>query len=374
MSENVQIINGVTMSDTDVKCPGCGATVKYDPATLKMVCPFCGTSKELPQPEAGAVIEELDFNTAIQRASVNWGTVRKLIVCSNCGGQSIYEASQVSGCCPFCGSTSVMPAAENEQIMAPGAVIPFAVDADKARRCFIDHLRRKRFVPRGVFNVKLDNFIGIYLPFWTYDTDTVSSYVASIGYKHKDSDGDTYYTYKKYKGVRNQFIDDMIVYATDKVQHPHISKVQNFYFDKMVPYKPEYLAGFVAERYTVGLNDGWERAKVKIAEKLKQDIGEYERVRNRGDRVGKVNLSTNYYNVKFKYLLAPMYLATYTYGGRTYSVAINGQSGETYCDAPSYLWKIILFIALGVITSPIVMGILRLILNGIESFFGGLFS
>ena len=111
MSENTQIINEVTMSNTDVKCPGCGATVKYDPTTLKMLCPFCGTSRELPQPEAGAVIEELNFNAAIQRASVNWGTVRKLIVCANCGGQSIYDASQVSGCFPFCGSTSGMPAA-----------------------------------------------------------------------------------------------------------------------------------------------------------------------------------------------------------------------------------------------------------------------
>lgn len=369
MAENIKIINEVTMSDTDVKCPGCGATVKYDPETLKMVCPFCGTSRELPQPEAGAVIEELDFNTAIQRASVNWGTVRKLIVCSNCGGQSIYEASQVSGCCPFCGSTSVMPAAENEQIMAPGAVIPFTIDNKKAYACFQDHVKRKRFVPKSVYDVKLDNFIGLYLPFWTYDTDTVSSYVAKIGYAHKDSDGDTYYTYKSFKGVRNQFIDDMIVYATDKIQHPHIAKVQNFYFDKMVPYKPEYLAGFVAERYTVGLNDGWERAKVKIAEKLKHDIGQYEKQRNSGDKVDKVKLSTNYYNVKFKYILAPMYLATYKYGDKVYSVAINGQTGEAYCDTPSYLWKIILFIALGVVTFPVVWGTLTLIVDGIFGIF-----
>ncbi len=353
MAENVQIINEETISNTDVKCPGCGATVKYDPATLKMLCPFCGTSRELPQPEAGAVIEELDFNTAVQRASVNWGTVKKLIVCKNCAGQALYDASQVSGCCPFCGSTSVMPAAENEQIMAPGALIPFAVDGAKAARCFSDFVNKKRFVPKGVRSVKLENFVGLYLPFWTFDADTVSSYIAKIGFEHTDSDGDTYYTYKKYKGVRNQFIDDMIVYATDKVTHPYISRVQNFYFDKLVPYAPEYLAGFAAERYTVGLNDGWERAKVLIRRKLKDDIGAYEKKLHRGDTVKEVNLSTNYYNVKFKYILAPMYLATYRYGNKTYQVAINGQSGATYCDTPSYLWKVILFIVLGIISIPL---------------------
>ena len=368
MAENIQVINEVTMSDTDVKCPGCGATVKYDPATLKMVCPFCGTSRELPQPEVGAVIEELDFNTAIQRASVNWGSVRKLIVCANCGGQALYDASQVSGCCPFCGSTSVMPAAENEQIMAPGAVIPFTVDSEKAERCFHDYVARKRFCPKAIQQCKLKNLVGMYLPFWTFDTDTVSSYIAKIGFKHTDSDGDTYYTYKKYKGVNNQFIDDMVVFATDKIKHPHISKVQNFYFDKLVPYKPEYLAGFAAERYTVGLNDGWERAKVLITKKLKNDIGQFERKRNHGDTVKEVNLSTNYYTVKFKYLLAPKYLATYEYGNKTYSVAINGQTGETFCDTPSYLWKIILFIALGVISFPFVWGFLMLIIGTIFGF------
>ena len=369
MSENIQVINEVTMSNTDVKCPGCGATVKYDPATLKMVCPFCGTSRELPQPETGRVIEELDFNTAMQRASVNWGSVRKLIVCKNCGGQALYDASQVSGCCPFCGSTSVMPAAENEQIMAPGALIPFAVDNEKAARCFVDNVKRKRFVPKAVQQCKLENFIGLYLPFWTFDTDTVSAYIAKIGYRHTDSDGDTYYTYKKYKGVRNQFIDDMIVYATDKVKHPHISKVQNFYFDRLVPYAPEYLAGFVAERYTVGLNDGWERAKVQIEKKLKSDIGTYERDLHRGDTVSEVKIATNYYNVKFKYILAPMYLASYKYGGKTYQVAINGQTGAVFCDTPSYLWKIILFIALGVVSFPFVWGTISLILNAILSLF-----
>ena len=328
-----------------------------------MSCPFCGATKELPQPEAGAVIEELDFNTAIQRASVNWGTVRKLIVCSNCGGQALYDASQVSGCCPFCGSTSVMPAAENEQIMAPGAVIPFAIDNEKAARCFSDHVKKVRFVPKAVRECKLENLTGLYLPFWTFDADTVSSYIARIGFEHTDSDGDSHYTYKKYKGVRNQFIDDMIVYATDKVQHPHISKVQNFYFDKLVPYKPEYLAGFAAERYTVGLNEGWERAKVQIASKLKNDIGEYERRLHKGDTVKEVILSSEYYNVKFKYILAPIYLATYSHRGKVYNVAINGQSGVVSCDTPSYLIKIILFIILGLFTLPFVFYFLVLILS-----------
>ena len=187
MSKNVKVINEVTMSNTDIKCSGCGGTIKFDPSTSKLVCPFCGTTKEIPLPEDGTVIEEHDFYSVIQRASVNWGTVKKLIVCSNCGGQTLYDDSQISGCCPFCGSTSVMPVAENEKIMAPEAVIPFVVNNEKADRCFRDFVKKKRFVPKAVKECKLENLVGLYLPFWTFDTDTISSYEAWIGIDYTDT-------------------------------------------------------------------------------------------------------------------------------------------------------------------------------------------
>ena len=368
MSERVKVINGVTVSNTDVKCPGCGATIKYDPTTTKLVCPFCGITKDLPKPEAGAVIEELDFNTAIKRASVNWGTVKKLISCANCGGQSLYDASQVSGCCPFCGSTNVMPAAENEQIMAPGSVIPFIIDRENADRCFREFVKKHRYVPKAVKECKLDNLVGLYLPFWTFDTKTISSYDAHIEYRQTDNNGNTYYTYRSFLGIWNQFIDDMVVYATDRVKNPSIKEVKDFDFTKLVPYTPEYLAGIPAERYTVGLNDGWERAKEQIADELKKQIGEYEKKKNRGDRVGEVKLSTNYYDVKFRYLLAPMYIASFKYRDKLYAVAINGQTGAAYCELPShrFIRWLIPLIAIGAVTLPY---ILLIIYTLIRAFF-----
>ena len=59
--------------------------------------------------------------------------------------------------------------------------------------------------------------------------------------------------------------------------------------------------------------------------------------------------ASNYYNVKYRYLLAPIYLATYKYGKQTLRVAVNGQTGEACGDVPTYLPKMILgFVALGI--------------------------
>ena len=335
MADNRQVINSINVSSTEVKCPGCGGTIgiRFDPSTGKLVCPFCGLASQLPAPGTGPAVEELDFNSAIQRANVDWGRSKKLIVCTNCGGETLYDSEQVTGACPFCGSSSVAPAAENTQVLAPNAVIPFAVSKDITQQCLSAYLNRKHCITKKVRDSRLENVVGIYLPFMTFDTYTVSSYYAYNDNYQNVSE-------KYVTGVWNQYIDDVIIFASDRIRHPYISKIQKFNFDGLVPYSPEYLAGIPAERYTTGLNEGWERVKKLIPEKLKKDI----RRANKNLYVEK--LATNYYNVKFRYVLAPVYLASYRQGKNRYPVAINGQTGETFCEAPTYLPKMIILCVL----------------------------
>lgn len=330
MSENKPFIGAVNVTSTEVKCSSCGGTigVKYDPESLNLTCPFCGQVSRLPQPGTVPVVQEVDFNSALQRASVNWGHVKKLIVCSNCGGQTLYDAEQVTGACPFCGSTSVTPAAENPQIMAPQSVIPFSISREMAHQCFSDLMHRKHCLRSGVADSKLETLTPVYIPFWTYDALTVSYFTA-------------YYYIGKLKnyfyGTWNQYFDDLIIFASDKFHNPFTTKVQNFDFSKSVPYSPEYLAGIPAERYTVGLNEAWERAKIQMPEKIKRGIQ-----RKHGFFNFIEELATNYYNVKFRYLLVPMYFATYRYKKRRFPVVINGQTGKTFCDAPTIIPFIVL--------------------------------
>lgn len=338
MSENKRLIGSVNVTSTEIKCPGCGASIgiRFNPSSTTLTCPFCGLSSYLPTPQNGTVAEELDFNAAMQRASVDWGHYKKLIICSNCGGQTVYDTEQVTGACPFCGSTSVAPAAETEQIMVPNAVIPFSFTPEQTQEYFISFLKRKRMLNKKALKCKLEKVVGIYLPFWTFDAYTASSY-----YAYKDNG--FYAPADHVSDVWYQYIDDVVVFASDRLRHPFISKVQNYDFEKAVPYSPKYLAGIPAERYTLGLNDGWERAKKLITEKLKKDVHRY----NRHLRVEKI--ATNYYGVKFRCLMAPMYLATYRFGKKTLQVAINGQTGETFCEAPTKIGRIILLGLLGLL-------------------------
>ena len=338
MSENYQVINGVNITSTEVKCPGCGTSigVKFDPSTGTLECPFCGLSSKLSIPAVGAVADKLDFNSALQRANVNWGSLKKTIECSNCGGQSLYDAEQITGTCPFCGSTSVAPAAENEQIMAPNAIIPFTITKEQAQQIFIDYIKRSNFVPKKAYNCKLENLTPVYLPFWTFDALTASCYEGS--FRREPGAELEMITSNWYENV-----DDIVVCASGKVRNPFIPKLLNYDFKKAVPYSPEYLAGTPAERYTIGLDEGWQRSKELITRKLIKDVSRTDR------RITVYDIATNYYNVKYRCLLAPMYFASYKYLKKTYQVAINGQTGKTIFSVPRYFIQMLIVAIIGAI-------------------------
>ena len=255
--EQIEVITeGLTEDVTDKKCPNCGATVVYDPETLAMSCPFCGYSRQLPKPEDnGQDVEELDFSSAKNRESLDWGKAKKSLVCKNCGAETIMDEADTAQCCPYCGSTQVMPVDNDEDVVAPGGVVPFEITKEKAAQLFKSWMKGKFFAPsEAKKSCEAKNFSGVYLPYWTYDSQTTSPYEVKLGFDHTDSKGNRYTTYKIYRGIYERFIDDETVYASKKTNNRFIKAASTFDFSKLRKYSPEFIAGFLAERYTVGLD------------------------------------------------------------------------------------------------------------------------
>ena len=108
----------------------------------------------------------------------------------------------------------------------------------------------------------------------------------------------------------------------------------------MVPFNPKYLSGFDSEEYTIGLDNGFELAKVKmdnvIRKHVRYDIG--------GDRQQIKYMDTRYTNTTYKNVLFPIWTAQFKWQGKVYKYAINGQTGKVTGERP-YSWvKITLLI------------------------------
>lgn len=370
MSDNDEIIQdeqiqeGETLDVTDKKCPNCGATVAYDPETLSMICEYCGYSRSLPKPEdAGKANQEIDFESAKIRHSKDWGSKKKNIVCQSCGGSTMYDMTETAAVCPFCGSTSVMPVDDEEDVMAPGGVVPFEISREKAAELFKSWLKGKFFAPNAAKkSCKADEFSGIYLPYWTFDSQTTSPYTAKYGkyYYVKDREGNKVRKTRWYpcRGIYEEFIDDQVVYASAKTNNPYIRNVSNFNFKKLRDYDPQFVAGFAAERYSVGLDDGWKEAQALIEKKIYSNITSQIRNKYNADVVSNLRVSTAYDNVTFKYLLAPIWISNFKFNNKIYNFVVNGQTGKIAGKSPVSVLKVILTIIIAIIVFTLLFAIM----------------
>ncbi|MDO5292864.1 MAG: hypothetical protein Q4F05_08955 [bacterium] len=342
-----------TKNETDRHCPDCDGVMDFDPKTGGLSCPYCGHTEQIPvEEEAPKKAEELDFFEAENTENCDWGVEKKTVICKACAAEIIYDALQTSGVCPFCGSNQVMEAS-TEKTIAPGGVVPFQITDKQASENFHGWIKRKWFCPKlAKQSAKPKQFKGIYLPYWTFDTNTYSTYTAQYGKDHttKDKDGNiqTETSWHNTSGRYQEFIDDQIVLASKNHDQRILDGLEPFHTEDNKAYKPEYVAGFISERYSIGLKDAWEVAKNKIINRLSSHISDKVREEHNADHVRDVRVNAEFQNITYKYLMLPIWISNFKYKDKVYQFMVNGQTGKVSGKTPLSIPKIILTVIVGI--------------------------
>lgn len=337
-----------TREETDKKCVDCGGTMDYDPATGKMVCPYCGREETIVIEDTEFVAEELDFNQISDANNCDWGTQTKKVICKSCGAQTVYSANEIANVCPYCGSNQVMEE-KAENIMAPGGVIPFGISVQDASVRFKNWIGKKFFCPKlAKDSAKPKAFQGMYVPYWTFDANTRSQYTGQYGKRRTVKRGDKMVTETKWyhtSGRYNQSFDDILVCGASSQNQQLISGIEPYDTAKAVQYKPEYMAGFVAESYTVKVKDAWETAKNKMAQIIRSGIRRKIENENSAQDSRISTLNTSYSDITYKYLLLPVWISSFQYKDKVYHFMVNGQTGRVSGKTPLSAIKITLTVA-----------------------------
>ena len=342
-----------TLEETDKKCPQCDGVMEFDPKTGDLRCPYCEYTEAIKiEDTTPKKAKELDFFDAKERQNCDWRVNKKTVICDSCGAESIYDALEIASVCPFCGSNQVMEA-NDKDTMAPGGVVPFQISDKEAAELFQKWIKKKWFCPKlAKESAKAKSFKGVYFPYWTFDTTTQSSYTAKYGKDRRVRRGDKtvietdWYTTS---GNHNEFINDELVLASTTHDQAMLRGLEPFNTEDNKGYKPEYLAGFTAQRYSVGLEDAWEKAKQLIKRKLENSISKKVRREKHADRVGRINLSTTYSDITYKYLLLPVWLSTFKYQDKVYQFMVNGQTGKVSGKTPISVFRVLLAIFIAIL-------------------------
>lgn len=342
-----------TMKETDKKCPDCGGTMDFDPKTGGLTCPYCGHQEAIPEKKQSngkvqsASAAEIPLEDADKTENCDWGVATKSVICKSCGAESIYDKNDISSTCPYCGSNQVMEANDSET-MAPGGVVPFKIDEKEAASRFNSWLKGKFFAPKKAKETaKAKNFKGMYLPFWTFDTETKSEYSGEYGKdrKVKKNDKEEIVTdWYKTQGTYEDSFDDELVSGTTKHEEWMLNAIAPYNTADNKLYKPEYVAGFGAERYSLGVKAAWEKAKAAISNTIHGRINSKIMEEHNADHVRGLKVNTVFNKVTFKYLLLPVWVANYKYNDKVYKFMVNGQTGKVAGRSPVSAIKVIITI------------------------------
>lgn len=332
-------------------CPACGSGLRFDPASQGLLCPHCGQQEPIPPGPRG--LPELDLR-AVSQASLPAEALEEIRTtkCDNCGAEIEYDAAVHARDCPFCASPLVSGTGLSRHIK-PQAQLPFLLSEAEAREAMAKWLGRLWFAPSDLTRyARADRAMtGVYAPYWTYDAATETDYAGQRGIvRHETRHVPVMVNGRQTmqaqtvarvdwfpaRGRVSRFFDDVLVLGSTSLPKRYTDAIAPFDLSALTPYDPRYLAGFRAEAYTVGVEDGYAEGKAIMNRVIEGDVrrdigGDQQRITGLDTRIGKLT---------FKHVLLPVWLAAFRYHGKSYRFVVNGRTGAVEGERPYSTAKI----------------------------------
>ena len=222
-------------------------------------------------------------------------------------------------------------------------------DARAAGEAFKSWVSGLWFAPSDLAKrARSDRIDGVYLPFWTYDAHTFTTYRGARGIHRTwtttdtDDEGNTTTSthtvtdWYATSGAVTVNFDDVVVCASNSLPRTLVDSLEPWGLPDLVPFEPSYLSGFLTERKQVGLEEGFELAKKPMAKAIdsaiRRDIG--------GDEQRIDHRSSTYDDVAFKLFLGPVWVSSYRHGEKVFRFSVNGRTGEVAGERPYSVLKI----------------------------------
>ncbi|HKX13181.1 MAG TPA: zinc ribbon domain-containing protein [bacterium] len=337
-------------------CSVCGGQLTFDPGSSQLKCPYCGSLQQVPESAEAKVIEH-DLETYLkERSTQSWGLEMAELRCEGCGATTETSDKFTSMNCPFCDKPLVVSDAHRpEDFIRPESVLPFMIDAGKMTDSLRSWLGRRWFAPNDLKNYwEKGKVRGIYLPFWTFDAQTSTKWHGDAGFYYYERQGDRRVQKVRWEyreGTREDAFDDTLVPASGGVDVHKLRALQPFRTQEVKPYRSEFLAGYLCERYALGPREAWQQAENQMLAQIKTNC-----IRDmRADTHKNLIVSSKFRDIKIKHVLLPIYIGHYHYRGKDYAFHANGQTGKIEGQSPISWIKILLAI-LAIIALLVIFG------------------
>jgi len=347
------IFEDISLSSETYQCQGCGAALKYKPGTTLLHCEYCGTNTSIDV-KVVEEVQEFDFEEYVLTEEILNTKATKVISCRKCGAESTFDESMKSVGCPYCNTPLIESDVHEERLYQPSYLLPFQVSDNEIRTHMSAWLSKCWFAPNKLKTRALhsNKQQGVYIPCWTYDAQTNTDYTGQRGDNYTVSVGsgknrrtETRTRWSSRSGHISLFFDDVMVPASKIITTQVMTEINNWDTMNMVEHNNRFLSGFITEKYNINMQTGFSLAKSKmesdIQYAIRRDIG--------GDKQRINSFKTAFSDIKFKLILLPVYMSSYTYKNKLYHFFVNGRTGRVTGDRPYSVVKITFAVIAGII-------------------------
>lgn len=324
------------------KCPNCDATLEFNASSGKMHCAYCDSDFDVDTLK--------EFDDALKRESdeesqkePEWNACengeweeegKAIFACRSCGAELVADENTAATVCPYCGNATVL-AGRLSGVLKPDMVIPFKVEKEQAIAALKQFCRRKPLLPKFFLDDhRIESITGIYVPFWLFDADADADMTYRATRVRSWRQGDYRITETSHFLVRRSGeigFDRVPVDGSKKMDDAYMEAIEPYDYGEAVDFATAYLSGYLADKYDVDSTSASPRATERIKDSTQRTFD--------STVVGYSSVTPRHRSIKLSdskvhYALMPVWMLNTVYRGKTYTFAMNGQTGKFVGELP----------------------------------------
>lgn len=316
------------------KCPNCAAPLKYAIDTQRWDCHFCNSTFGRSQ------IEQIEAQEGSAEQQPVWESLpfeegeTVVYTCPSCGGRVLADNNTSATFCPYCHNPTIIAAKLSGEYQ-PARLIPFKLTKEDAQKALEKLCGKKPLLPKAFRDAaNRGEITGLYVPFWLYgaEYDATLNCTGHIITRWSDAS----YNYVKtdsYRVSRRALLpfDKVPVDGSSRLDDKLMDALEPFHYSQMESFSMQYLSGYLAETYDVDA----AKCRVRFEERAKKavDVSMRGYVSGYHNTIG-TNISYTSKKHEVLYVLLPVWMLRMPHGGRTYTFAMNGQTGKIVGKLP----------------------------------------
>ncbi len=276
----------------------------------------------------------LDFIIPTSSAH-RWLNQQQLIHCERCGAQTMLSRGERSIQCPYCGSSQVLRANPQADLIEPHLVGIMKVNETQALAFAKLWLGRGFFSPDNLMaSSVLISLRPGYYSFWTFDGSIEIPWSCEVLENRSQAAA-----WAAHSGVETRFFNDVLIPGVKSLPLSRIKSLEPFNLQELKPFDPAVLAGWPTVFYDRSLSDSSLLAREQVVKIVRPSLNAL--IEPGREKRNLVTGSPSWSGMTFKHILIPLWVGEFRFRGKQYPLLVNGQTGKVVGEKPRDSIKIL---------------------------------